>query len=131
MCGFRQIDEFKSFVNEYETLKEMIDDEILKSSDCKKVYQSFLQKISKIDQTIIAKIIDKHRIIVENNLRIEKSREIRNLSLLFIKISEQYPNDFGCFSIYFLNVFELKSGEAIFIPSNVPHAYIFGGIFFN
>lgn len=43
------------------------------------------------------------------------------------QLHEQFPNDVGCLSIYFLNVVSLKPGEAIFLDANVPHAYISGG----
>ena len=46
---------------------------------------------------------------------------------LIEKLHEQFPNDVGCLSIYFLNVLSLKPGEAIFLGANVPHAYISGG----
>lgn len=45
---------------------------------------------------------------------------------LLLDLHEQFPGDVGCFCIYYLNVVELKPGEAIFLAANVPHAYIRG-----
>jgi len=41
-------------------------------------------------------------------------------------LHDAFPNDIGCFSIFFLNVVNLKPGEAIFLGPDEPHAYILG-----
>lgn len=43
------------------------------------------------------------------------------------KLSIEYPGDVGVFVVYFMNVIDLDPGDAIFIDSNVPHAYLSGG----
>lgn len=50
------------------------------------------------------------------------------LGSLFIKIYHYYPGDVGCFCIYFFNYLILEPGEAIYLGSNEPHAYISGGM---
>jgi len=45
----------------------------------------------------------------------------------FLKLYHDYPEDIGIFSIFFLNYFHLKPGEAVFIPPNQIHAYLSGG----
>lgn len=50
------------------------------------------------------------------------------LATLFKCLNAHYPNDIGCFAIYFLNVLELKPMEALFLDANEPHAYISGGM---
>ncbi|OCF45602.1 mannose-6-phosphate isomerase, class I [Kwoniella heveanensis CBS 569] len=47
---------------------------------------------------------------------------------LLIMLNEQYPSDVGVLCVYFLNVVELKAGEAAFLEANSPHAYIKGDI---
>ena len=34
----------------------------------------------------------------------------------------------GIWSVYFLQHFTLQPGEALFLPANGPHAYLYGGI---
>lgn len=46
---------------------------------------------------------------------------------LLLQLHQQYPGDIGCFAIYFLNLLNLKPGEAMFLEANVPHAYLKGG----
>lgn len=45
---------------------------------------------------------------------------------LFHRLNQQYPNDVGVFCVFFLNHFTLKSGEAVFLAANEPHAYLNG-----
>lgn len=37
-----------------------------------------------------------------------------------------FPNDIGVLSIFFLNIVQMKPGQAIFLDANVPHAYLSG-----
>ncbi len=41
-------------------------------------------------------------------------------------LAEYYPDDIGLFSPLFLNVIELKPGEAMFLNAETPHAYLRG-----
>ncbi|MGP8306676.1 mannose-6-phosphate isomerase, class I [Vibrio sp. YIC-376] len=45
---------------------------------------------------------------------------------LIVELSAQYPGDVGLFAPLLLNVITLKSGEAMFLSSRTPHAYIKG-----
>lgn len=49
------------------------------------------------------------------------------LEKLFYRLDSWFPNDVGCFCIYFLNYIQLSSGQAIYLGANEPHAYIYGG----
>lgn len=44
------------------------------------------------------------------------------------KLTTEFPNDVGCFTIYFLNYIKLKPGEAVFLAAGLPHAYLSGDI---
>lgn len=51
-------------------------------------------------------------------------------SKLFLKTfnhcNHYFPNDVGVLSIFFLNILQLKPGQAIFLAANEPHAYLSG-----
>jgi len=49
-------------------------------------------------------------------------------SRLVLRLKDQYPDDIGIFVVYFLNILNLKPGEAIFLGADEPHAYISGDI---
>ncbi|KAK4689673.1 mannose-6-phosphate isomerase, partial [Tremellales sp. Uapishka_1] len=55
----------------------------------------------------------------------ESERELVDLVYM---LNEQYPGDVGILCVFFLNVVELKRGEAAFLSANVPHAYLKGDI---
>lgn len=46
----------------------------------------------------------------------------------FLKQYRRYGNDIGLFSFFFLNLVELKAGQAVFTGPGVPHAYLEGNI---
>lgn len=45
---------------------------------------------------------------------------------IFLQLNEQFPNDVGSLSLFFLNVIQLEPGQAIFLPAKEPHAYLSG-----
>ena len=45
---------------------------------------------------------------------------------MFLRLMTQYPGDVGCFVLFFLNLVTLQPGEAMYLGSNVPHAYLHG-----
>ena len=55
-----------------------------------------------------------------------KGDQKNNLDKLFLTLNDDFPNDVGVLSIYFLNVMVLQPGDAIYLKANLPHAYIRG-----
>jgi hypothetical protein len=47
---------------------------------------------------------------------------------LITRLSKQFPNDVGIWCVFFLQHFTLEPGQAVFLPANEPHAYIYGGM---
>lgn len=63
--------------------------------------------------------------------RIEKEKEQRPLTareMLALRLHKQYPLDIGVLSSFLLNYVCLKSGQAIALGPNEPHAYLSGEI---
>lgn len=52
--------------------------------------------------------------------------ESKQLLKTFNHCNHYFPNDVGVLSIFFLNILQLKPGQAIFLAANVPHAYLSG-----
>ena len=46
---------------------------------------------------------------------------------LLVQLYSWFPNDVGCFCLFFMNIVSLEAGDAMFLGPNVPHAYISGG----
>ena len=64
------------------------------------------------------------------NLELVFTDEDLDESDLIKRVSIQYPGDVGIFGVFFLQHILLQPGEAVFLPANEPHAYIFGGKIF-
>lgn len=47
---------------------------------------------------------------------------------LVCKLYEQYQEDIGIFSVFFMNYVRMNVGECLYMAQNVPHAYISGDI---
>lgn len=52
--------------------------------------------------------------------------ESKLLLKTFNHCNHYFPNDVGVLSIFFLNILQLKPGQAIFLAANQPHAYLSG-----
>lgn len=48
------------------------------------------------------------------------------LTKVFDHCNHYFPNDIGVLSIFFLNIVQMKPGQAIFLAANEPHAYLSG-----
>ncbi len=55
-----------------------------------------------------------------------ESAEVIEAFKLITDLAKLYPSDVGLFSPLFLNVVELKPGEAMFLFAETPHAYLKG-----
>jgi len=64
---------------------------------------------------------------MSNKLFLGPDEKETYLAKLFNQLACWFPNDVGCFCIYFLNYIQLLPGEAIYLGANEPHAYIYGG----
>lgn len=69
--------------------------------------------------TIVKCISDLSAIFNEN-------KEDELLTKVFKHCNYYFPNDIGVLSIFFLNIIQMKPGQAIFLAANVPHAYLSG-----
>lgn len=43
-----------------------------------------------------------------------------------MRLQNDFPNDVGSLSLFFLNIVRLQPGQAIFLPAKEPHAYLDG-----
>lgn len=122
MCGFRPYAEILSLLTAWPEIESLLGKnniESLASGDegaLKKLYATLMHsepaQLEKCTSEMVAKIQAKStRLDLDN---------------LFLQLHQDFPNDVGLLSIYFLNILDLKPGQAIYLPANVPHAYISG-----
>lgn len=49
-----------------------------------------------------------------------------NIFKHFEILNRDFPDDVGILCLFFLNIIELEPGQAIFLPAQIPHAYLSG-----
>lgn len=59
-------------------------------------------------------------------LLIPQVRQLNEKEQLVFQLDNQYPNDVGLISLFFLNYLKLNPGEALYLGANEPHAYLSG-----
>lgn len=57
---------------------------------------------------------------------LSQNKEDALLLQIFQHCNHYFPNDIGVLSIFFLNIVQMKPGQAIFLAANEPHAYLSG-----
>lgn len=62
---------------------------------------------------------------IEQQLRREK--DLRPWKRVFYQLHADYPNDVGCLFVFFMNIWCLKPGEAVYLGPGQLHAYLNGG----
>ncbi|KNC76069.1 phosphomannose isomerase type I [Sphaeroforma arctica JP610] len=58
--------------------------------------------------------------------RLEAKTSRDRVEDLILTVNQDFPNDIGLFSLYFLNYVQLGPGESMFMAANEPHAYLTG-----
>ncbi|XP_015752095.1 PREDICTED: mannose-6-phosphate isomerase-like isoform X1 [Acropora digitifera] len=128
LCGFRPLAEIKKYIKTIPELALIIgkeaEDAITSGSDSEALKTAFSALMrSKPD------IVSKHLHNLEDRILEMKRLEMDISSIcgdLLLRLTSQFPEDVGCLCIYFLNYITLKPGEAMFLGSNLPHAYLAG-----
>lgn len=64
--------------------------------------------------------------ISQLNTLLSNNNEDAFLLQIFNHCNHYFPNDIGVLSIFFLNIVQMKPGQAIFLAANEPHAYLSG-----
>ncbi|XP_062552426.1 mannose-6-phosphate isomerase [Armigeres subalbatus] len=122
MCGFRPYTEIYKLLSDWSEIGDLLGKDAIENltsggeSALKNLYASLMHSKPEQLEKCISSMVNKM-----------KSKIVRSdLDNLFLQLHKDFPNDVGLLSIYFLNVLNLKPGQAIYLAANVPHAYISG-----
>lgn len=129
LCGFRPSDEIQYFLEVVPELVTVIGQEAvyeLTVTEEARMRQA-LKKCFHSLMTCPKEIIETQLQILQRRLAsLDESSQADQNATLFLKLHQTYPGDVGCFSIYFLNHLVLQPGEALYLGTNEPHAYLYG-----
>ncbi|XP_053682545.1 mannose-6-phosphate isomerase [Sabethes cyaneus] len=124
MCGFRPYDEIYSNLKAWPELQDLLGaDQIEKltlNADDDEVLRNLYASLMHSEPEQLEKCISK----MHSKIRTKPDK--CSLDQLFLQLHQDFGNDVGLLSIYFLNVLDLQPGQAIYLSANVPHAYLRG-----
>ena len=133
LCGFRKKQEIYSLINK---IAKLSDEEMKADLEnlCSALEQEdenplkiFISALFSMDTNKLGQFMVKRQALLERDLP-EYQGEWRLCSYLanIYQKDPSEPGDPGILAPLFLNLTELKPGDAMYIPAGVPHAYIYG-----
>lgn len=126
LCGFRPHDEIYSLLKSHNELIKLIGEsniELIKNEGTdglKKCYSKLMKSNADELKNCIEQLVKKFS---ENDISNEKDKEVAQV---FLRLNQDFPNDVGSLSLFFLNLIKLNVGDAIYLAAKVPHAYLDG-----
>ncbi|XP_011855761.1 PREDICTED: mannose-6-phosphate isomerase isoform X2 [Mandrillus leucophaeus] len=134
LCGFRPVEEIVTFLKKVPEFQFLIGDEA--ATHLKQTMSHDSQAVASALQSCFSHLMKSEKKVVAEQLNLLVKRISQQVAAgnnmedifgeLLLQLHQQYPGDIGCFAIYFLNLLNLKPGEAMFLEANVPHAYLKG-----
>ena len=126
LCGFRPLSQIQANLKNVPQLKEVIGasivDQLLNANATN--YEAPLKAAFTALMKCSKEALNKS--LTSLQAEIEKKTCQTGTERLFQRLWFDFPGDVGCFVIYFLNLIQLKPGEAMFLGPNLPHAYLSG-----
>ncbi|KAJ2947417.1 hypothetical protein O0L34_g17196 [Tuta absoluta] len=130
LCGFRPLSQIKTFLSNLPELTSILSKEAVDTlqanedqGDSGPVLKTVFHSLMSCDKTTLANSLTSYLD------RLEKESPETQSSLLYPlvkRLHADYPGDVGCWAPFFMNYMQLRPGQAIFLKSNLPHAYISG-----
>ncbi|XP_008586779.1 PREDICTED: mannose-6-phosphate isomerase [Galeopterus variegatus] len=134
LCGFRPVEEIVTFLKKVPEFQFLIGDSA--ATQLKQSMSCDSQAMASALQSCFSNLMKSEKKVVVEQLNLLVKRISQQVAAgnnmedicgeLLLQLHQQYPGDIGCFAIYFLNLLNLKPGEAMFLEANVPHAYLKG-----
>ena len=134
LVGFRAYEEILDQFTRFKALREFPDPEVLaqfragvdaseptRKQNLKSLYGDMMRRAAKQPRALIGAIQALAEDLASGPDRPKERR-------VFDTCYQQYGPDEGLFSIFLLNLGQLKAGQGIFLPAGTPHAYLYGNI---
>eukprot|EP00108_Taenia_solium_P001923 TsM_000704000 transcript=TsM_000704000 gene=TsM_000704000 len=142
LLGFRPLHQILTFIQAFPELAELTTLELssveekgeVQPPSIKQLYSNLMrsppEKIESTIKSLVNRFTTGLKSVCDPPLSIPgvdpQEEDVQALVDLFLRLTEAFPGDVGCLSVFFLNYIRLKSGEAIFLKANTPHAYLSG-----
>lgn len=124
LCGFRPYVEIQTVLKTYPEMSKLIGDDVVSkfqakpsSATLKTCFEHLMRANESQLTTCVTSLLNKFK---TNETKLNRYEET------FVRLNNDFPNDVGSLSLFFLNLIQLKPGEAINLAANVIHAYLDG-----
>lgn len=138
LYGFRPIPEIRGVLLRSPELCEVLGAELVYDVDHFAKHQETLSDLAKVEDALIARLYARvmHATpemlaATTHNLyaRLKKLPVLERDEAWILRLESEYPNgDVGLFCFYLQNIEHRRPGDAVFIGSNIPHAYLSGDL---
>ena len=121
LCCFRPLEQIQAFAAKHEALRHLISGSLPPSDttdDAKTWIRGKLTLLYAAAATDVAAAAKRHLTAIGASQAEE--------DLLFKRLMLQYPDDVGCWMVYFLNIVHMSPGEGLFLSDCEPHSYLSG-----
>ncbi|KAK4878281.1 hypothetical protein RN001_010787 [Aquatica leii] len=129
LCGFRPIEEIKEFVKNVRELRAIVGvdlaEKFITSNGLteKEAMRRCFKSMMTCPQDQVKEQLKQ---MLFKFSRLDKEARSVQLAPLLERLYSQFPDDIGCFVIYFLNHVVLEPNQALYLGPNEPHAYLSG-----
>jgi mannose-6-phosphate isomerase len=141
MCGFRRIEEIAIFIKKHKEFAAcisleaklaifMAETEEEKKDALQKMFRSFMTcdpEVSQAQLSLLLQRLQNEQNSIHPHPHDEPAWE-RKSARAILRLSQQFPDDAGAMSPFFLNYLLIAPGESFFMAANEPHAYVAGEI---
>lgn len=123
-CNFRPLQDISDTIRGLPELRQLVgqlgDRPLHDKTSLQNCFRKLITTPSDVFVPVLKKLVDRLRNSTTTGV---VSKDLANV---FLRINATYPEDIGCFVVFFLNFIRLRPGEALFLAANEPHAYISG-----
>jgi mannose-6-phosphate isomerase len=135
LVGFRSYPEIIAVLKKYPELMQFIEAE--GSNDLIRNKNQLLtekkENLKKLVSALFSNASSKPDLLEQTLNRLEKrlrdsSDDLEEREELFLGLKQQYGNDVGLYTLFFLNLVHLQKGQGVFLESGIPHTYLKGNI---
>ncbi|RNF06227.1 putative phosphomannose isomerase [Trypanosoma rangeli] len=123
LCCFRPLHEILRLVESAKPLKSLLGKVTTVSTKEKEtsVIKAMMHVVYDVNPELQTKALREHAAAVR-----VKGEAASMEDRLFLRLMSQYPDDIGCWMVYFLNYVQMEPGQGLFLEDSEPHAYLHG-----
>ena len=126
LCGFRKKEEISLLLGKlasvcHDELKAELEKLIAALGREDDPYRAFLSTLFNMDGRGMGTLLIKRQALLDRDFP-----EYRGEWKLCSYLASQYPDNTGILAPFFMNIIELKPGEAFYVPPGILHAYLYG-----